>query len=91
MRVERRMHNGFPGWDDEERGIVAEMFAQGCDDKQIGERLHRSAGAVARQRLLQGLRRAKHPPRKREVHTDAMAEYYPRWWREHLKRQQCAV
>lgn len=81
-------HNNSPDWSDEERKIVADMFAKGYDDAEIAERLNRTKYAVGRQRtLVLGLCRSRKEHRAKFEINDAMAEYYPKWYREYLYKQ----
>ena len=62
------------------------MFNEGYSDKEIGEKLGRTAMAVTLQRHYMKLHKAKQPSREFVIH-DAMAEYYPSWYKKQLREQ----
>lgn len=71
-------------WTKEELATVRTMFEEGYTDEQIGERLGRTALAVGLKRSFFRLRKPMSPSTKFEI-NDAMADYYPNWYKEHLK------
>ena len=75
----------MPRWEATDKEVLREMFEEGCCDKEIAEKLGRTATAVALQRHYLGLHRSKQPGREFEIH-DAMAEYYPAWYKKTIKR-----
>lgn len=84
----KALYNNSPAWSDDERKVLVEMFYAGYPDEEIAEKLHRSAFAVGRQRAKLGLPKWKQPQpaEKFEIH-DAMAEYYPQWYKDKLQKE----
>lgn len=84
----KALYNNSPAWSDDERKVLAEMFYAGYPDEEIAHKLHRSAFAVGRQRAKLGLPKWKQPQpaEKFEIH-DAMAEYYPQWYKDKLQKE----
>jgi IS30 family transposase len=73
-------------WTADEKAKVRQMFEDGYSDSEIGKALGRTEKSVELQRHYLGLRKKISRGQKFEI-NDAMAEYYPRWYKEHLKEQ----
>lgn len=65
---------------------LKDLFHEGYSDTEIGERLGRSGNSVAVKRHYLKLHKAYQPRKKFRIH-DAMADYYPTWYKKLLKQQ----
>lgn len=70
-------------WTAKEREKVRDMFYEGYTDAEIAEALKRTEGAVVRQRCMLKLKKTARPRHTFYIH-DAMAEYFPKWYKELL-------
>lgn len=73
-------------WSEAEDKRLAELFAQGVDDATIAQSLGRPEGGIKVRRQKLRLLRNAHDRARLEV-LDAMADYYPRWYREQLLKE----
>lgn len=73
-------------WSAAEKEKVKDMFLEGYSDAEIAVKLGRTALAVGIQRHYMKLHKAHQPSREFVIH-DAMAEYYPTWYKKHLLQQ----
>lgn len=73
-------------WRAEEDKRLAELFAQGADDATIAKELGRPEGGIKVRRQKLRLLRNAHDRARLDV-IDAMADYYPRWYREQLLKE----
>lgn len=73
-------------WSEAEDKRLAELFAQGVDDATIAQSLGRPEGGIKVRRQKLRLLRNAHDRARLEV-LDAMADYYPRWYREELLKE----
>lgn len=73
-------------WSAAEKEKVKDMFLEGYSDAEIAVKLGRTALAVGIQRHYMKLHKA-HQPSKEFVIHDAMAEYYPTWYKRYLREQ----
>lgn len=73
-------------WTAAEREKVKDMFLEGYSDAEIAIKLGRTALAVGLQRHYMKLHKAQQPHKEFVIH-DAMAEYYPRWYKRYLREQ----
>lgn len=86
--VKLAKYNGGAEWSVKERAILRGMYEDGYTDEEISARLERTIGSVATQRRAMGLKRSTHPAYRKEfVIRSAEADYFPRWYKEHLKKQ----
>lgn len=73
-------------WTQAEKEKVRDMFFEGYTDAEIGEKIGRTPHAVGLQRCYMGFKKLRQPQRRFEIH-DAMADYYPDWYKKQLKEQ----
>jgi hypothetical protein len=73
-------------WTDTEKEKVKDLFYEGYSDAEIAVKLGRTALAVGIQRHYMNLHKAHQPSRELVIH-DAMAEYYPTWYKRFLREQ----
>lgn len=73
-------------WSAAEKEKVKDMFLEGYSDAEIAQILGRTPLAVGLQRHYMKLRKAQQPHKEFVIH-DAMAEYYPTWYKKHLLQQ----
>lgn len=73
-------------WSAAEKEKVKDMFHEGYSDAEIAVKLGRTALAVGIQRHYMNLHKAHQPSREFVIH-DAMAEYYPTWYKKFLREQ----
>lgn len=73
-------------WTAAEKEKVKDLFFEGYTDEEIDSRIGRTAKAVGVQRCYLHLHKKRQPPKQFIIH-DAMADYYPKWYKEHLKRE----
>lgn len=73
-------------WTAAEKEKVKDLFYEGYTDEEIGNKIGRTAKAVGVQRCHMRLRKKRQPPKTFCIH-DAMADYYPKWYMQHLKRE----
>lgn len=73
-------------WSLAEKEKVKDLFYEGYSDDEIAKKLGRTPLAVGLQRHYMKLRKAQQPHKEFRIH-DAMAEYYPTWYNEKLKRE----
>lgn len=73
-------------WSEAEDKRLAELFAQGVNDATIAKELGRPEGGIKVRRQKLRLLRAAHDRERLKV-LDAMADYYPRWYREQLLKE----
>lgn len=73
-------------WTDAEKEKVKDLFYEGYSDKEIGERLGRTALAVSMQRHHLRLHKARQPAKVFCIH-DPIADYYPSWYKKKLREE----
>lgn len=73
-------------WTAAQKEKLRDLFFEGYNDEEIGTKIGRTAKAVGVQRCHMQLRKKRQPPKTFIIH-DAMADYYPRWYKEYLKEQ----
>ena len=73
-------------WSAAEKEKVKDMFHEGYSDAEIAVKLGRTPLAVGLQRHYMKLHKAHQPSREFVIH-DAMTEYYPTWYKKHLRQQ----
>lgn len=73
-------------WSATEKEKVKDLFHEGYSDAEIAVKLGRTPLAVGLQRHNMKLRKAQQPHKEFVIH-DAMAEYYPTWYKKLLKQQ----
>lgn len=73
-------------WSAAEKEKVKDLFHEGYSDAEIAHILGRTAKAVSVERHYLGLHKKKQPQREFRIH-DAMADYYPTWYKKHLLQQ----
>ena len=73
-------------WSATEREKVKDMFFEGYSDAEIGEVLGRTAKSVGLQRYHLNLHKAHQPHKEFRIH-DAMADYFPTWYKKYLLQQ----
>lgn len=73
-------------WSAAEKEKVKDLFLEGYSDAEIAHILGRTVIAVGLQRHYMKLRKAQQPHKEFAIH-DAMAEYYPTWYKKHLLQQ----
>ena len=73
-------------WSAAEKEKVKDLFHEGYSDAEIAHILGRTAMAVTLQRHYMKSHKAKQPSREFVIH-DAMAEYYPSWYKKQLREQ----
>lgn len=73
-------------WTAAEVEKLKDLFHEGYSDAEIGERLGRSGNSVAVKRHYLRLHKAYQPRKEFRIH-DAMADYYPTWYKKLLKQQ----
>jgi hypothetical protein len=73
-------------WSAAEKEKVKDMFFEGYSDAEIAHRLGRTTLAVGLQRHDMKLHKARQPHKEFRIH-DAMAEFYPAWYKKHLLQQ----
>lgn len=83
--IEKTPHN-IRLWTAAEVEKLKDLFHEGYSDAEIGKRLGRSDNSVAVKRHFLRLHKAHQPRKEFRIH-DAMAEYYPTWYKEKLKRE----
>ena len=84
LRLEKTPHVRL--WSATEKEKVKDMFYEGYSDAEIAIKLGRTALAVGSQRHYMKLHKAQQPHKEFVIH-DAMAEYYPRWYKKFLREQ----
>lgn len=85
IKFEKTPHN-VRVWSAAEKEKVKDMFLEGYSDAEIAQILGRTPLAVGLQRHYMKLRKAQQPHKEFVIH-DAMAEYYPTWYKKHLLQQ----
>lgn len=83
----KALYNNSPAWSEEDRNILVQMFHEGKSDEEIAEKLHRSAFAVGRQRCMLKLKYSTGPKDGKFELQGAISEYFPKWYKELLKKQ----
>ena len=73
-------------WSAAEKEKVKDLFHEGYSDAYIAHVLGRTPLAVGLQRHYMKLRKAQQPHKEFVIH-DAMADYYPTWYKKHLLQQ----
>lgn len=73
-------------WSAAEKEKVKDMFFEGYSDAEIAHRLGRTTLAVGIQRHYMKLHKARQPHKEFRIH-DAMAEFFPTWYKKHLLQQ----
>jgi hypothetical protein len=73
-------------WSLAEKAKVKDLFFEGYSDDEIAAELGRTAKAVGIQRHYMQLHKAQQPHKEFRIH-DAMADYYPRWYKLYLREQ----
>lgn len=73
-------------WTDAEKEKVKDLFHEGYSDAEIAVKLGRTPLAVGLQRHNMKLRKACQPHKEFRIH-DAMADYYPTWYKRYLREQ----
>lgn len=74
----------MPRWSAEEKDMLRDLYHKGLSDEEIAEKIGRTKCAVANQRHELDL--PMHNTTRFEI-NDAMADYYPAWYREKKKRE----
>lgn len=83
--IEKTPHN-IRLWTAAEVEKLKDLFNEGYSDAEIGKRLGRSDNSVAVKRHYLKLHKAYQPRKEFRIH-DAMADYYPTWYKKLLKQQ----
>ena len=83
--IEKTPHN-IRLWTTAEVEKLKDLFNEGYSDAEIGARLGRSGNSVAVKRCYLRLHKAYQPRKEFRIH-DAMADYYPSWYKKQLKQQ----
>lgn len=78
--------NGSIIWSDADKEKLCDLFHEGYTDEEIGEQLGRTAMAVCRIRHLLRLR-IERRPNKIFKPKGVMADYFPKWYKDKLKRE----
>ena len=78
--------NNIRVWSAAEKEKVKDMFFEGYSDAEIAVKLGRTPLAVGLQRHYMKLHKAHQPHKEFRIH-DAMADYYPSWYKKHLLQQ----
>lgn len=73
-------------WTAAEVEKLKDLFNEGYSDAEIGEQLGRTGNSVAVKRCYLKLHKAYQPRKEFRIH-DAMADYYPTWYKKLLKQQ----
>lgn len=73
-------------WSAKEKACVRDMYLDGYSDNEIADKLGRSIGSIGQQRHQLGLKRSTQPGKEFKI-CDAMAEYYPTWYKRLLKQR----
>ena len=73
-------------WSAAEKEKVKDMFLEGYSDAEIAHKLGRTPLAVGLQRHYMKLHKAQQPHKEFVIH-DAMADYYPTWYKKQLLQQ----
>lgn len=73
-------------WSEREKEKLRDLFFDGFTDADIGRRLGRTRSAIEQQRCKMRLSK-EHQPHKEFHIRDAIAEYYPGWYRRLLKKK----
>ena len=79
-----RYYNGATTWTASEKEKLRDLYYEGYTDGEIAEQIGRSPKAVCSVRCAMKLPK-KMQGDKKFVIKDAMAEYYPTWYRKHLE------
>ncbi|MBE6197977.1 MAG: hypothetical protein E7141_04785 [Rikenellaceae bacterium] len=85
ITLEKKPHN-IRVWSAADKEKVKDLFLLGYSDAEIAHILGRTVIAVGLQRHYMKLRKAQQPHKEFVIH-DAMAEYYPTWYKKHLLQQ----
>jgi hypothetical protein len=85
ITLEKKPHN-IRVWSAAEKEKVKDMFLEGYSDAEIAVKLGRTPLAVGLQRHYMRLHKAQQPHKEFVIH-DAMADYYPTWYKKHLLQQ----
>lgn len=83
--IEKTPHN-IRLWTAAEVEKLKDLFNEGYSDAEIGEQLGRTGNSVAVKRYYLKLHKAYQPRKEFRIH-DAMADYYPTWYKNLLKQQ----
>jgi hypothetical protein len=73
-------------WTDAEKEKVKDLFYEGYSDAEIAVKLGRTALAVGIQRHHLRLHKAYQPAKEFRIH-DAMADFYPSWYKKQLREE----
>lgn len=73
-------------WTDAEKEKVKDLFYEGYSDAEIAVKLGRTALAVGIQRHYMKLHKAYQPAKEFRIH-DAMADFYPTWYKKKLREE----
>lgn len=73
-------------WTDAEKEKVKDLFYEGYSDAEIAVKLGRTALAVGIQRHYMKLHKAHQPSKEFRIH-DAMADFYPSWYKKQLREE----
>lgn len=84
--VQRKNNNGSILWSDADKERLRDLYFEGYTDEEIAEQLGRTATAVQGMRSLLKLKKTRQPHKVFRIH-DAMADYYPTWYKKHLLQQ----
>lgn len=73
-------------WTRADKEKLRDLFFEGYNDEEIAKKMGRTPKAVCIQRSLLKLPKKRQPPRRFGIH-DAMADYYPKWYKDYLIKQ----
>lgn len=83
--LEKIPHN-IGVWSAAEKEKLKDLFREGYSDAEIGAKLGRTEKSVSVKRHHLGLHKAQQPRKEFRIH-DAMADYYPKWYKKLLKQR----
>ena len=83
--IEKTPHN-VRVWSATEKEKVKDQILEGNSDAEIAVKLGRTPLAVGLQRHYMKLHKAQQPHKEFRIH-DAMADYYPTWYKRFLREQ----
>lgn len=77
--------NGSILWSNADKEKLRDLYYEGYNDEEIAEQLGRTATAVQGMRSLLKLPKKRQP--EKEFYKGVMADYYPKWYKDKLKRE----
>lgn len=81
----KRNFNGSFNWSEEDLQRLRDLYHQGYTDEEIAEKLGRTFLAVQSRRCAMKLPKVRYEEQF-EI-SDAMEEYFPRWYRKKLEKE----